>query len=210
QQVGTRSLGGTAEPPPDVQFERKQVKRRLAKRPVLLVHEGLRQRQRAASRDAVGLNRRIRANGGELVRPCDAEAGARGFHVGHRIAQVIVLRQGGPNQALELLVLEYLPPLQVSQRGRLWRRERLRRAERAGHGHFGTLVIGSSRAAAENCRGGNQEHPSTLHISLPPRARAPGAEFRERAPWRRKPSQRRRKLQGSEKCRERWQPACLR
>ena len=67
----------------------------------------------------------------------------------HGIAQIIVLRERRPNQVLQSLIFENVPPFEIGQRGRLLRWQRIRRAKRFRYLHGRPMIFRSHRAARE-------------------------------------------------------------
>ena len=63
-----------------------------------------------------------------LIRLCDSKIGARRIDSGDRIAEIVVLDQRGPDQFLQLFIIENLEPFEVTNglrvRSRRDRRDR--------------------------------------------------------------------------------------
>jgi hypothetical protein len=53
------------------------------------------------------------------MRPRNPKIRSSRFHAGDRVAQIVVLRQSGLDQLLQIRVFENLPPLKVGERSRL-------------------------------------------------------------------------------------------
>src|SRR5215831_13758288 len=94
EQIGARGLGGAAEAPPDIHFERQEIECDLAPVAVLTEEKQRPERKLAIPRQPRDLQRALRAQLRELVGAGDAEIRARLFNARHRIAQIVVVYEG--------------------------------------------------------------------------------------------------------------------
>ncbi len=108
QQIGPGRLGGAPEAAPQVQLPR-QAGPSLGKEALVI-------RRLVSPRLPVVGGGHGEIGRGELERPRDHDLGPGLEDARRGDPQVVVLFEGGPDQGLELLVLEHLPPLQVSER----------------------------------------------------------------------------------------------
>src|SRR5207237_9459580 len=104
-------------PAPDVRLKRQKIECHAAECSSLL--DACRKRKRSAARYAKCGDVRVGRNSRILVRPCDAEIGARPAHARDGTAQIVILVKSAADQSLQRGIFEKLKPFEVGQRSRI-------------------------------------------------------------------------------------------